>query len=569
MTLNNDRARGRARLALAFAINLVFLALMLTCFQTRFETNDDALMSKFVDGQMAHKTAFVPFINITLGFFLKTLYTVFGDSIQWWSICQYTVLVLGFTAVTWIFLRRFRPLPALTMTAAVLVVFAADCYLSMNFSKTSAVGTVGGLALMLYAMCNETGRVHRPALALGFALSVLGYLWRFEEFFACAAVIAGVGLFSLIDIAAENRGESVRAIARKMLRYAAPFLLLIAVVLSLFTVNHFAWNSPAYKDYYEFDWTRSILIDFEVPSYDQMPEVYDSLDMDDTAIKLFKSWNFYDTEKFTTESMQAVIDARSELVTYPSLGEMLGIFLRECIPGFWRERPLAGLLLMLALFFACGRRRARDWAGVLWMPVVFLCIYTFFIYNERYLANRVDIGLFLAMAVGLSFYLSSEKLREEKLLCAVLLLCALFVGYRSCRKVCYYDSHNTIEDTSAQKAAVERILADDEHLYFVKFLSINHELYSPLETAPAGYADKILFIGGWSCRHPEIERVLDAWGIENPYADIVGNDSVYLIDNDIATTMAYINKYHSPTATAERVEPLSTETDLNIYRILE
>lgn len=568
--MRNDRwaRNGREKIVLALAINLAFLALMLCCFQPRFETNDDVFMSKFVDGQMAHKTAFVPFINIVLGWFLKLLYTVGGDNIPWWSVCEYTVLLLGFTAITWTLLRRFRPLAALTMTAAILCTLAADAYLSMNFSKTAAGGTVGGLCLMLYGMRNETGRVIKPALILGFLLSVTGFLWRFEEFFACAAVIAGVGLTSLLEIAAEARGERASEIGKKMLRYAAPFLLLVAIVIALFGGNLLAWNSEKYKDYYIFDWTRSILIDFEVPEYEQMPEVYDELEMDSTAIKLLEKWNFYDTEKFTTESMQRIIDARSEFVTYPTLGEMLGIFLRECIPGFYRERPLAGFLLMLALFLACGRRRARDWAGVLWMPAAFFCLYLFFIYNERYLVNRVDIGLFLAMAAGLSWYLAPEKLKEEKLLCTVLLLLTVFIGYRACRKACPFDSHNTLEDTSAQKAAVERILEDGEHLYFVKFLSINHELYGPLETAPRGYADKILQLGGWSCRHPEIERVLSEWGIENPYADMIGNERIYLIDEDIETTLAYMNKYHDPTATAERVEPLSTETNLKIYRIL-
>lgn len=559
----------RSALAPALIINLAFLALMLCCFRPIFETNDDVLISKFVDGQFSHKTAFVPFLNICLGWLLKTLYTLGGDGFQWYSLCQYLVLFLGFTAVTWTLLRRFRPFPALVMTVFMLAACGADCYLSMNFSKPAAVGTVGGLCLMLCAMENGTGRSRRLPLWLGFALCLMGFVWRAESFLLCAAILAGVGLRAMVDIAKEDSDAERKEKTRRLLGYAAPFIALAAAAGLLFGANYLAWRSEDYRDYTEFNAARWRLIDFVVPDYGEMPEVYDALDMDENAIELFRTWNFYDTEKFTTESLQTVIDARDELVRYPSPGECLGIFLDKCIRGFYENRPFAFFAFMLLLFVACGKRRGRDWLCGLWLLGMFFGVYMFFIYTDRYLANRIDMGLFLAMGAGLSFLVEPRRTEGETPLLALLLALSLFIGYRSCRSVCLLDSHNTIEDKSAEKQAVQTILEDKEHLYFVKFRSIDHELYGPLETAPAGYADRILFIGGWSCRHPEIERILDGYGIVNPYEDIIGNDRVYLIDNDIAITMAYINKYYDPDAEAEPVRPLSEETGLMIYRIVE
>ena len=142
MTLNESKKLNRtAALLLAVVLNAAFLMFILGGFELRFETNDDLLMSKFVDGQLSHKSAHVPFINIALGALFKLLYTLGGDGIPWWSICEYAAAFLGFTAVTWIFLRRFRPLPALTITTVILCVFALDTYLSMNFSKASAAAS--------------------------------------------------------------------------------------------------------------------------------------------------------------------------------------------------------------------------------------------------------------------------------------------------------------------------------------------------------------------------------------------------------------------------------------------
>ena len=135
------------------------------------------------------------------------------------------------------------------------------------------------------------------------------------------------------------------------------------------------------------------------------------------------------------------------------------------------------------------------------------------------------------------------------------------------RAYCLYDSHNTIEDKSSEKAAVETLLADDEHFYFFTTWSIDHSLYSPLETPPAGYADKLVQIGGWSMHHPVIEELLESHGIENPFRDIVGREDIYIIDNNIERTMKHINTYYDPDAVAVPVEPLSEETNLKIYYI--
>ena len=256
------------RVLAAFLINAIFLAVMLTCFAPRFETNDDVLMSKFVDGQFSVKTAYVPYINICLGWLLKVLYTLGGDSFNWYSLCQYIVLYLGFTAITWTLLRRFRLFPALVMTAVILGAFASDAYLSMNFSKPAAVGTVGGMALMAWAMRNDSGKVKRLPLILGIALALAGYCWRFEEFGVCAVLMAGVCLYSLLEMAGEDKGLELREKLRRAVRYVVPFALLACMAVGLFAVNTIAWNRPEIKDYTKFDYTRSLLIDFEITEYE-------------------------------------------------------------------------------------------------------------------------------------------------------------------------------------------------------------------------------------------------------------------------------------------------------------
>ncbi len=556
----------RLKLALALAINLAFLALMLTCYEPRFETNDDVLISKFVDGQFSVKTAYVPFLNIVLGWALKMLYTLGGDSFNWYSIVQYTVLFLGFTAITYVLLRRFRLFPALVMTAIILGAVGMDAYLSMNFSKPAAVATVGGMALILCGMEGEGRSI--PAIVCGIVLGLLGYIWRFEEFGICALIMAGCCIVPVYEKLFQSPGAAIKARIGAAARYIAPFALLAAMAVGLLGLNSWAWNRPYIADYIEFDMTRSLLVDFYIPDYEEMPQVYDEMEMDENFVYMMQKWSFYDTEKFTKENMDKLIAVRDQFVPRKTAGECLGVFLNDCLHGFLIERPIGAFAFMLALWLACGRRELKHWLSLVYMLGMFLVIYMFMIWSERYLANRVDIGLFLALAVGLSFLIKPEKLESERLLLISVLCLSLFISSRASRYQCIYDDNNRIEDKSADKAAIARVLEEDEKLFFVKVWSIDHEMYGPLECAPAGYADKLVHIGGWSMHHPVIVDILEKYDIENPYRDIVNHPDCYIIDKDIERTLSYISRYYYPNARAELIEPLSSDTGLMIYRIL-
>ena len=560
---------GRLRLLAALLVNAGLLLVLLCCFTPRFETNDDVLMSKFVDGQMGEKSAYIPFINIVLGFFLKLLYTMGGEGLNWYSISMYALMLAAFTAMTWVLLMRFRPLGAWSMAAVILMTVGLNSYLYPCFSKTCAVAVAGGLCLMLYAMGDGMEKPKRLPLVLGLVMAVMGFLWRYEEFFAVAALMAPVGLVQVLELLRKTGGEKPGQRLIRVWRYARPFLLLILLVLLLFGLDRFLWTRGDYAFFTEYNDARSMLVDFStLPDYEQMQQVYDSLDMDENAVYFLKNWSFYDTEKFSLEKIRAVLDARNSVTTKQSPGECLGIFLDKALPGLAGTLAGMGFALMLMLWLACGRHRWQDWLGLGISFGFFGLIYLLMIYQNRYLANRVDMGLLLALMLTMSFLMDEAKLRNDRIFCALLIALALAVGLYTNKNVCKLSDQYDVKDKSAKKAAIEQLLADEEHLYLCKVWSIDHELYTPLETAPAGFADRIVLLGGWSLYHPSIEHVLEAYEIENPYPDMIGNEQVRLIDSDVERTLAYLREYYDPDAQAEPVEPLSTETGLKVYRIL-
>ena len=346
------------RILLAFGLNAVFLAVLLKGFAVMWETNDDLFISKFFDGQLRTKTAYAPFINITLGFALKSLYSLLGDGFNWYSAAQYLLLYLSFSAITWVLLRRYRLFPALVMTAVLLFAFGTDAYLSMNFSKPAAAGTVGGMALMLQALRNDTGRTQKTPLVLGLLLALAGYVWRFEEFGVCALLMACGCLSALFAVGAEKREKPLGERAGAFLRLIAPFALLAALAAGLMAVDVLAWRRPEAGDYMEFNNTRSLFLDFQTPDYAQMPEVYDSVGMDENFVYLMQKWSFYDTERFNQENLETLIAARDSLIPRRTPGECLGVFPEQVPDGLHPGSPLHGLRAD-ARALACLREAPR------------------------------------------------------------------------------------------------------------------------------------------------------------------------------------------------------------------
>ena len=338
----------------ALALPAVSHALLLTAFAPMWETNDDLFISKFVDGQLSTKTAYVPFLNITLGWLLKTVYSALGDGFNWYSAMQYLLLYLGFTALTWVLLRRYRLFPALIMTAILLFAFGTDCCLSMNFSKPAALGTAGGMALMLHAMRNAGGRILKTPLCLGLLLALCGYVWRFEEFGVCALLMAAPCLAALAAIREESLRLALGERVKRYLRFLAPFVLLAALAAGLFVLDLALWRRPELGGFRDFNDTRSAFLDFQTPDYAQMPEAYDAVGMDENFVRLMKQWSFYDTERFNQENLEALIAARDALVPRRTAGECLGAILNECLMGVTGDRPFRGFACTLLVWLPCG-----------------------------------------------------------------------------------------------------------------------------------------------------------------------------------------------------------------------
>ena len=158
MTLSKDWYKSdRARLRFAILLNLMFLAVLLLCFEVRFEENDDLTVQKYLDGQTAVKSPFVIYINYFLARLLILLYNMSGDALPMFSLLQYAMLLLSFTGLSWMLFKRLEPLCAAAASLGILCFFGADSYLALTYTKTAGIATAGGASLMLTGAMEKRG----------------------------------------------------------------------------------------------------------------------------------------------------------------------------------------------------------------------------------------------------------------------------------------------------------------------------------------------------------------------------------------------------------------------------
>ena len=548
-------------LAAALVFNAAFLALALLLYQIGFESNDDLTLAAFVDGQMAVPTAHIPYINIVLGVLLKGIYAVLGRGVAWHTLCQMLLLYLSFSAMTYVLCRRLGTTAGLAASAALLLFVGTDVYTIISYTKTAAVCTVGGTLLLVDAMERERGLAAR---IVGVTLCVFGFMLRAMEFLPCFGITAALCVRWFWGLLFEQTGTAGEK-AKRLLRAAAPFLLVVALCAGLYAVNEAAWRSPVWEPYHSYDAIRVAYSDYGRPEYREMPEAYQALGLSETDARLLYEGNYFDPDAYSGEVMQSISEARDAVFPRRSWGECLGVFLDKCIGGFFVNLPVYSLLLMLALWLCGGRHRLKDWVTLALAAALFSAAYLYLIFRGRYLIDRVDAGLLLALAAVAAAMLDPERLKRERGLAALLLAVSLLGDAWLMR-----DSLRVRdgEDFGAERAAVETLLKDTEHVYLAKLDTVSDRIYTPFEPAGKGYWDRIVLLGGFDCNHPAIMNNLALYGVENPYRDAVGNDKVYFIEDNIDLTLAHIHERYDPGATAERVEPLSEQTGLAIYRIL-
>ena len=545
------------KISVALLSNLLILGAMAAFMRPSFETNDDIVFAELGSGLRGVKDAHLIFQNYGLGMIYRFLYAVTGR-LPWYTIVQYMILFVAFTAITYVLVSRLGEISGLCLFVILVCGFGYEGYVHLQFTKTAGIAAAAAVFLLFYLL--EQKKYSWWGIIVGVLLAVIAYMYREDQFWASCGLMAGAGLLFLFDLR-KYRNKKLRRLGICVLTFGV-------LLLSVFGVDR--WDSSKYRsaeweEYQEFNQLRSELLDYGFPDYDSNQEIYEELWISREAYELYKSWNFNDTEKFDTEVMKKLVDLKQKR---PLTIRTVTAFLRRFPSDLLRMPMFYFFAIFAVLWLLCGKKDVCSVISVLAECLLLVAVYFYLYYQGRYMVNRVDVGLWFSACLVMLWIFSSGEVRYMNIKTSVLLcMICVALGQFMMHKDWRIATASIPEARVSQRAVLETIGTDKEHVYLAKSGMLSEIVcYGPFDRMPENLLDNVYWFGGWECRTPGYTRAMEAHGIKNPYRDVVNNQNIYLVDDNIDLTLKYIRQYYAENAEAVFVKTIG---NVDVYQITD
>ena len=560
-------------------VNLMAMLAITLIMRPSFETNDDIVFAEFGSGLRGVKTPRLVFQNYILGLVYRILYQITGR-LPWYTIVQYAVLVAAFSAVTYVFMNRLKGYWGLYLSFIFLWVFGYESYIHIQFTKTAGIAAASAVLLLFHVVTSEKICVWEAAA--GILLGLTGFMYREDQFFASSALMAGIGIYFVLTL-------KKRFPKKEWKRFglcAGIFGLLLLSVFAADGTDSLMYRDPQWQEYQRFNNLRSELLDYGFPDYESNQTLYQELGISREAYELYRTWNFNDPDKFTTEVMEKLAEQKPEKILS---GKVIHSFVKRFPGDVLQQKAFWIVLLLFVLWLFFGKKGYAAWFGLAGELCMLGGLNFYLYFQGRYLVNRVDVGLWFSVCLTMAWILGDtvkecEKIKElsngkeaalsvlvispEKfsgrwglVLCMTALLISQSFWYDDWR----ITTREIPKARVSQRAVLETIGTDKEHVYLAKSGTVSEIVcYGPFDPMPENLLDNLYWFSGWECRTPGIVKEMQEHGITNPYKDMIGNKKVYLIDDNIQLTLDYIRQNYDQNAEAVFVKTLG---NVDLYQI--
>ncbi len=547
-------------------INAVILMVLLLLFAPSYDVNDDLAMCNMVDGSRGTYDVHLIFIHCAIGYLLRWLYMTFAI-VPWYSVLQYGILFASFTALTWAMWKRITASYCRLAFLVLLAGVSYQGYIIIQFSRTASIASIAGVVLLLSGFFEE--KLSIRVLVCGYILALLGSMYRFEQFLAVTALLSGIGVLFLLQLKGNQKWK------QKLIRCFGVFAVLVVLVAGSYLWDRQQYSSGEWQKYMEFNVLRSELYDYGFPSYEENKEEYEKLGLDETAFNLLCQFVHLDPDRITADTWQKLVDLRDPKKID---GKFFGEYLRTILFNVYKVPAFFLALFVVVLWLTYNKRQLPETVVVIYELLLVSAEYFYLYYEGRYFRDRVDMGLWMAVAVVVFWLLNQENkaftIRAGVTSSLILLLAGLYIAYprfrvnvAAQREITQPGRDVTLNTKVEKQKIFEEIGEDEEHLYLTKVVNLRiDDAYDPFERLPDGIIRNLCPLGGWTSRSVSDDEILERYGVRNPFEEIVNNEKVYLVDNDIDSTINYIRQWYAPDAKEKLVKTIG---DYSVYQVVE
>ena len=537
-------------LLFALAINFIFLLISFVLFHPHFEVVDDQFMAAMAEGAYGSRSTMLVFINCIYGKLLHILYSIYAG-IRWYSVLQILFLFVSFTTITYVLMKIGGNRLGGLLSIFLLLCFSYEGYVYIQYTKTSGYMVAAGYLLMFYMLSNKVQKKW-AGIVLGGLLIFMGALLRKESFFAISLFMLGIGLYEVF-LLYKNTEHS--ALIKTLLRYAAPFAVVIVMV---FAANFYhaqtVKNSPEWNTYWDYYQHVTQLVDYNKLNWEGYEDAYSALGVSENDVLLYKSWSFGDSEIFT-------VDFMNELLNVPAKRAVNFALIKAAISEhysvlFAPNSITYGCVLLLCMFVLyCVKRKKFDFIGAYAIGVL-VTVHAYFFYVERLHHRTIVLFWFAAFLMMVYAICRAGSAAYWQSLVSVLVCFSLF-SYVGCWIVdmeAFQDQKRELQGNA--EAFYQSVSEDKEHLYVTdNATDLSTYSYHVFEPYPEGYLDNLAYFGYWLSGSPIEQDILSRYGVDNPYTAGLEQDNVYLVDNFlIDEKLQYIQEHYDAGAEIEFVE---------------
>lgn len=536
--------RNRKRVWFAIAVNILFLLFLLLVTRPYFETNDDITLACFFNRARGVQDAYTDLSNWIFGALLSLCYRITAQ-LPWYILFLYGAVFISLTTVTHILLSRFDGWAGGMLACVFMVFFGYECYTAVNFTKAAGCAAAAGACLIYFSVKEE--KLHLSGVIFGALMILMGYVIRPEEGMGAAASTIAGALFLVLRIPRDvEKGKR----GRRFLRYVLSALLAVVLVAGAKGADIYARiSSPERQAYDEYMGVRTQIMDYGFPNFSRNQEAYQKLDINKNAWQLYRTWNFYDTEKFPAEVMQKVADLQPERKLDR---QAVRDFLKQYPDKFFENQIFLVYLFVLVLVILYGIRSRETFFSVILHLAVMGLLFFYLFFEGRYGLRRVDVGIWWGGVLGLLVMLDPQAFHVDKKAAIAIMFFALIIDQVS------WEPHYRRQTQDERDAQVEKrnivseLSSDKDHLYICMSGSYYPTgAFGPLDRIPVGAVSNIITLGGWAAQSIPFVSVYQSYGISNPFRDMIGNETVRVITKDEKRLVRYLQDYYDPACRAE------------------
>ena len=585
--------------------------LLASCLLGRvfFETNDDETINLLAAGAYG-PTMHLIYQNVILGAFLRLLFQTVR-TVNWYLILMLFVNAAAIFTICLLLTEKMDLGRSVFLTTGVNVLLLYQFYNELQYTKNAALYTaVGGMFLLRGVWAVRQGKPATRDSILACVWMCLGFMVRRDAFLCAAAATAAALLPALLfPMQDQDRQRKVEDSQRRGqdsyrkaqdshqqdqtktsrlpggIRSLIPlFLPTFLGLVICFGVNFAADRfDPTWADYMRYNDARTELLDYGVPDYKEHKEELKALGIDRTDLELLKNWDYMDPEKYSYETLQALIRIRggsrmSRLKVNRTTLHAAARSMREALQSSLIPAAALGILVVSVLLLNAQ--------GILSAILLMLCVFAEYWYLtcQGRLAWRAECGVWLSALLLLAMTTALQcagKLRVKKERILYPVLAALVLGGICLADLLHVFFKGKGGQIAPRSGSYERILSEinaqqdaaneqDAQIYLFDTMTISGRPIIgsvwDITGKKAGLYRHIGLLGGWAGGSPAGQYYLRAAGIDNPIRALAQDTRTVLVSGeDMAGLM---EKYLQKACGADLVlEQTGALEDVPVWKI--